>query len=110
METIDAGIDASHGALLRLIGTIERRGWVVRGMDMTPLEAGGSRLVLTLERTSWHGGSLDVLLRHLEKLVSVTSVSARAPQPAAQSRIACTPQPLPAATPRMGAAAIAMGA
>jgi len=110
METIEAAIDGSHGALLRLIGAIERRGWVVRGMDMAPLEAGGSRLVLTLERTPWHGGSLDILLRHVEKLVSVTSVRARTPQPALHSRVACAPQPLPGAATRMGATAMAMGA
>ncbi|RMD89895.1 MAG: hypothetical protein D6807_02800 [Alphaproteobacteria bacterium] len=74
MERFSILIDDSEGALMRVIGTIERRGWRVRALAMTREGNRGCRLELELARLPWHRGDPAILVRHLEKLIPVAAV------------------------------------
>jgi acetolactate synthase regulatory subunit len=66
---LELDLERAEGALLRLLGTIERRGWQV--LSLTAAETAGRYVVqLTLE------GLRDpqVLCRQLERLVDVVTV------------------------------------
>jgi len=86
-ETLTLTIDGAQGALLRVLGTVERRGWTVRAIETGRyVDGDGDAMVLTIEvvRLPWHPASVDVLRRHLEKLLCVTAVAVQAPpRPAA---------------------------
>ncbi|MFQ5348530.1 MAG: ACT domain-containing protein [Rhodothalassiaceae bacterium] len=74
MERVSLLIDESQGALMRVIGTIERRGWRVQALAMAREGNRGCRLELEVARLPWHRGDLAVLVRHLEKLIPVETV------------------------------------
>jgi len=78
-------LDGSQGALLRVLGTVERRGWQLRAVATE--RAGEHGMAVTLEAAplAWHGASCDVLRRHLAKLICVKTVTfaAAGPPPAA---------------------------
>ena len=73
-ERFSVLIDDSQGALMRVIGTIERRGWRVQALAMAPHGNRGSRLELEVAPAPWHRGDIAVLARHLEKLIPVEAV------------------------------------
>ncbi len=68
---IEISLESQHGALLRILGTIERRGWIVRAMDMNSKANDARILRLKIERSPYHSGSFDTLTRHIEKLFCV---------------------------------------
>lgn len=130
-DTMTIHMDRSQGTLLRVLGMIERRGWTVIAMDMRPTGPDRQVLSLELERLPWHGGSLEVLTRHIDKLYCVEQVASGAtadaetgwsPAPASLSAAAAptadaaatpskAPAPIAAPMPNAGAAtAIAVGA
>lgn len=97
-ERLNVIIDGSQGALLRVLGTIERRGWQVEALETERLDDRAMRLELELLRLPWHGAHADVLKRHIEKLVCVRSVDERA-----AIRLACPMQAGAEHTIAMGA-------
>lgn len=64
-------LDNQHGALLRLFGTIERRGWLVKAIDMTAHNNDGKCIKMMIERNPHHAGTCSILLRHIAKLFCV---------------------------------------
>ena len=69
---------AAEGALLRVLGLIERRGFRVAAIDMATLAGGRARLIATLGP---HGGAraietLGMQLRRLHEVARVASVPA----------------------------------
>jgi len=78
-ERLKVIIDGSQGALLRVLGTIERRGWQVEAIETERLDGGSMRLELGLLRLPWHAADAGVLRRHIEKLACVRSVGDIAP-------------------------------
>ncbi len=60
-------IDQAEGALVRLLGTIERRGFRIEAMRTEP-DARGTRVHLRLPSDS---RPVDILLRQLQRLVDV---------------------------------------
>ena len=72
-ERIDIEFTPSEGSVLRLIGTVERRGYEVQALTMTSGDGRGS---LALEvRGRDDSRRLDVVAGHLRRLVDVRSVS-----------------------------------
>ena len=64
--------DNQEGALLRLLGAVERRGFSLRQVAMA---AGPADALLTLDVEARDSGrSLDVIARQLDRLVDVHSV------------------------------------
>lgn len=74
IESMTVIIDHSDGALLRVLGTVERRGWQVRGIETAPFGNAALEIRLEIERRQWHAGDAGVLARHLEKLIPVEAV------------------------------------
>ncbi|GEQ96532.1 hypothetical protein JCM17844_01690 [Iodidimonas gelatinilytica] len=68
-------LDPSHGALLRVLGTIERRGWVVRDMTMRSTDCEERAVRILAQRKALHAGSAETLVRHLAKLICVREVA-----------------------------------
>lgn len=71
---IEISLENQHGALLRILGTIERRGWVVRAMDMNSQGNDAQTLRLKIERSRHHSGSFETLTRHVTKLFCVRQI------------------------------------
>ncbi|KFN44588.1 ACT domain-containing protein [Arenimonas oryziterrae] len=63
-------LEQAEGALLRLLGTIERRGFALAGLQADPTGSGGLSVRLSVD------GERDpnVLCRQLERLVDVREV------------------------------------
>jgi len=80
--TADIVIDftRSEGAVLRLIGQVERRGFEVTSMTMAEHGAGPARLTLGVAPRD-AARSFDTLSRHVAKIHGVTSVRAAARAP-----------------------------
>lgn len=80
--TADIVIDftRSEGAVLRLIGQVERRGFEVTAITMPEAGPGPARLTLGLAARD-ASRNVDTLSRHLSKIHGVTAVraSVRAP-------------------------------
>lgn len=65
----------AEGAVLRVLGLIERRGYVVRGIGMSEHED-GEAASMELEVAARDGGrELDVLDRQIRRLVGIRAVS-----------------------------------
>ncbi len=94
MERFSVLIDDSQGALMRVIGTIERRGWRVQALAMAPHGNRGSRLELEVAPAPWHRGDVAVLARHLEKLIPVEAVERDGPGAGAWSDSSAVSAPL----------------
>lgn len=102
-EILSLTVNDSQGALLRVLGTIERRGWKVVGIGTTRGPGEAMALEIEVTRLPWHSASVDVLRRHLEKLVCVTAMGEKP-----QVRLAAGPHPVTADKPlSMGAASCA---
>ncbi|MBK5910590.1 hypothetical protein CCR85_03670 [Rhodothalassium salexigens] len=74
-ETLTLHLDDSHGALLRTLGLIERRGWKVTHLDLRPAETGRQAARFEIERLPWHAGTPEILARHVGKLFCVADVT-----------------------------------
>ena len=70
---IDVEFDLGEGAMLRVLGLVERRGFEVRGMTMRERGQGGSLRLDVRARDT--GRRLDVIAGHLRRLVDVRAVS-----------------------------------
>ncbi|MEM7154686.1 MAG: ACT domain-containing protein [Myxococcota bacterium] len=90
-HTIEIVVDLREGALVRMLGLIERRGFMPLGIATRPgREAGTLNVALNVE-TKGMPRSVQVLKRHLRKLHEVRDVFApaesvpkvRAPEPVA---------------------------
>lgn len=70
----------SEGAVLRLIGQVERRGFEVTSMALPEHGAGPARLTLGVAARD-ASRSFDTLSRHVAKIYGVTAVRAAAHAP-----------------------------
>ena len=74
-DTIRIDFAIAEGAVIRVLGLIERRGFRVRGLDMTEHEAGKpASMVIELSARD-AGRSLDTLDLQLRRLHGITNVS-----------------------------------
>ncbi len=76
-ERIEIDFAMAEGAMLRVLGLIERRGFVVRGLSMTGQGDRGSLAVDVQPRDA--GRRLDVMAAQLRRLVDVRHVSVSSP-------------------------------
>ncbi|HEX5182360.1 MAG TPA: ACT domain-containing protein [Allosphingosinicella sp.] len=78
---IHVDFDATEGALLRLLGLVERRGFAVSGLAM---RAADGRFTLSLDVAPRDPARrLDVVAAQLRRLVDVRGVSILPPEPGA---------------------------
>ena len=75
----------SEGAVLRLIGQIERRGFEITSMLMSDVDAGPARLTLGVTARD-AARRFDTLSRHVSKIYGVVGVQAREAQAAFMER------------------------
>lgn len=73
--------DAAEGALLRMVGLVERRGFVVGAVSMAATDGRGSLSLDVAPRDP--GRRLDVVAAQLRRLVEVRNVSILSPEPGA---------------------------
>ena len=78
MHELNLLIATDEGALVRVLGTIERRGFALASLS-TLATPQGLRLQMTL---SSDGRAAEVLLRQLRRLVDVREATLEAPRPA----------------------------
>ncbi len=71
-HTLRISIRHIEGAIIRIIGLIERRGFSIKSVNTTP-SACGQELAMLVEVESER--SAQVLARHVEKLFDVHAVS-----------------------------------
>jgi acetolactate synthase regulatory subunit len=71
------GFEAADGAVIRMLGLVERRGYVVRGIAMAE-QTGEGCLTLDIEPRD-PGRRLDVLELQLARLHEVRSISRSTP-------------------------------
>lgn len=84
-RTIEVSLTHAEGAIVRTLGLIERRGFVVRAVE-TAAEPHGGALVLRVEVGS-RGRPFDVLLRQIARLFDVRHAYLLEPQ--AGQRLVC---------------------
>ncbi|WP_417484540.1 ACT domain-containing protein [Maricaulis salignorans] len=103
-NTLNIEIFETEGALVRLIGLIERRGFVISSMAMSAPSNGSARVTVDVAA---RGGArqIDVLTRQIERLFDVHAVSRTpaaealdfaaglAPATASEWRAECPSQP-----------------
>jgi acetolactate synthase II small subunit len=77
MHELNLLIAAGEGALVRVLGTIERRGFAFAALSTTATPQ-GLRLAMTLHSDA---RAAEVLLRQLRRLVDVREVALLAPRP-----------------------------
>lgn len=91
-NTIEIIVDLREGALVRMLGLIERRGFLPLGVQTRPgIEAGTLNVALDVQ-TKGMPRSLCVLQKHLRKLHEVREVFAPAspsPNVRTRRRVAC---------------------
>ncbi len=63
-------LDQAEGALLRLLGTVERRGFALSGLSADQTDAGALAVRLQLDGAR----DLQVLCRQIERLIDVRAV------------------------------------
>jgi acetolactate synthase II small subunit len=72
-ERIEITFAPAEGAVLRMLGLVERRGYMVSGIAMS---ANADRASLALDVTARDAGrDLDVMARQLRRLIDVQSVT-----------------------------------
>lgn len=76
-ERLNITFTPGEGAVLRMLGLVERRGFLVRGIAMQERPAGASLEIDVQPRDS--GRRIDVVARQLERLVDVQSVNVSTP-------------------------------
>lgn len=70
---LDIDFARAEGAVLRLIGLVERKGFEVCAIDMAETGEGPARLSLSVNARD-AGRRIEVLSRHVEKVYGVTAV------------------------------------
>jgi acetolactate synthase II small subunit len=95
MFELSLSLNNAEGALVRVLGLIERRGFPLLGMECRP-ETGGLHLTV---RVPDNGRPVDVLVRQIKRLPDVCEASFAVARPAfaIPARLA---QPVPARIPR----------
>ncbi len=78
-ETLTIEIDHSHGAALRVLGLIERRGWRIRAATLMPAGNTGQRLIVAVEPQPWSHPRLEVLRAQLKRLLCVRAIEGTEP-------------------------------
>ncbi len=73
-ETLTIELDHSHGAALRVLGLIERRGWRIRAATLMPAGNAGQRLIVAVEPQPWSRPRLAVLRAQLKRLLCVRAI------------------------------------
>ena len=76
MTRIDIDFARAEGAVLRLIGLVERKGFEVTGIEMPANDEGPARLSLKITPRD-PARRIEVLSRHVEKVYGVTAVRRR---------------------------------
>jgi acetolactate synthase regulatory subunit len=97
-DTLRVELAEAEGALMRLIGLVERRGFTIKAMDKT--EAADGHATVTMHLAPRDGvRSLDVLIRQISRLLDVRAVFTPEMAAAAQAahashrwRQACPPR------------------
>ncbi len=80
-QTLHIELEPAEGALLRLIGLVERRGYMVRALALP--ESSGSCMHLDMAlKPHGKGRDIGVLSRQIQRLTGVRAVCGAAPQPA----------------------------
>ena len=69
-HSMEVLLDQAEGALLRLLGTVERRGFALSGLSADQTDAGALAVRLQLEGAR----DLQVLCRQIERLIDVREV------------------------------------
>ena len=77
MQRLAIDITPAEGAVVRVLGLVERRGFVVRGLAMSE-QGSGASLVIDLEPRD-PSRRADVVARQLSRLVDVNHVSFATP-------------------------------
>lgn len=85
-RTIEVNLSRAEGAIVRTLGLIERRGFVVESVA-TQGDAQADSLVLRVEVAS-RGRPVDVLVRQILRLIDVRQAFLIEPQSAGQ-RLVC---------------------
>ena len=78
---IEIAFAPAEGAVLRMLGLVERRGFELRGISMAE-EAGTGTLAIEVEPRG-PNRQLDTVAAQLRRLVEVRSVTCSTPQPGA---------------------------
>ncbi len=73
IERLQVNFTPGEGALVRMLGLVERRGFLVRGVTMHDASSSAS-LDLILEPRD-PSRNIDVIARQLERLIDVRSVA-----------------------------------
>ncbi len=84
-STIEVGLTHAEGAIVRTLGLIERRGFVVQAVA-TRNDPHAEALVLCVEVAS-RGRPIDVLLRQILRLLDVRHALLVEPQAAGQRQV-----------------------
>ena len=69
-HSMEVLLDQAEGALLRLLGTVERRGFALSGLSADQTDAGALAVRLQLDGAR----DLQVLCRQIERLIDVRAV------------------------------------
>ncbi len=85
-RTIEVSLTHAEGAIVRTLGLIERRGFIVQSVA-TRTDPFGEALVLSVEVSS-RGRPFDVLVRQIMRLLDVRNAFLIEPQAAGQ-RLVC---------------------
>jgi acetolactate synthase II small subunit len=72
-ERLEITFTPAEGAVLRMLGVVERRGFLVRGIAMSE-QANAAQLAVDVEPRD-PGRDLDVVARQLGRLIDVQSVT-----------------------------------
>src|SRR4051812_40595510 len=79
-HVLKVSFDGEEGAILRLLGLIQRRGFSVEGIDMPQTDDTRKTVMLTVKPVGL-AYRVDVLQRQIERLHEVREVSVIAPKP-----------------------------
>jgi acetolactate synthase-1/3 small subunit/acetolactate synthase II small subunit len=72
MERLTIDFTPAEGALVRMLGLVERRGYVIRGLAVNE-QADGASLVIDVEPRD-PGRRVRVMAQQLDRLIDVNSV------------------------------------
>jgi len=111
MNTIGILMDRTEGALQRIIGLVERRGFVVAGVTMQAGTGTVAYLAMDL-RARDDSRNIDILVRQIARLVDVRRVAAGSHAIALDPAISAIGEPSSATAPRAssGHSSASMGA
>lgn len=73
-HTLNISFEADEGAMLRLLGVVQRRGYAVEGIAMPESESSLKTVALTVCSMS-SNDRIEILMRQIERLHEVRQVS-----------------------------------